>query len=159
MDTIIYIGLALLLAVALFFAFRKKPETTQRPSADERHPPEKTRRELGEKFSEPAPTAKSSGPEPVARKQEAAPNDQPPSSTQIPSSGRIATRKTPGPPSTEPKRDVASLRKGLALSRGAEGFFGRIKGLFGKGEISPEIVERLEEVLPTVTSIQGENHE
>jgi fused signal recognition particle receptor len=45
-------------------------------------------------------------------------------------------------------RDIQSLRRGLAKSRGDEGFFGRLKAVFGgKREISPDIAEGIEEVL------------
>ena len=69
-------------------------------------------------------------------------------------------RAEPRVPSREPQRpsaplsrrpkDVAGLRKGLAKSREKEGFFGRLKALFGgKKEIDPSIVEQIEEVLLT----------
>jgi fused signal recognition particle receptor len=45
-------------------------------------------------------------------------------------------------------RDIQSLRRGLAKSRGDEGIFGRLKALFGgKKDISPDIAEGIEEVL------------
>jgi fused signal recognition particle receptor len=40
------------------------------------------------------------------------------------------------------------LRRGLARSRGSEGFFGRLRSLFrGKTEIDPELATQLEEIL------------
>jgi fused signal recognition particle receptor len=46
------------------------------------------------------------------------------------------------------KPDVVGLRKGLAKSRGEEGFFGKLRALFGgKKEISPEVAQEIEEVL------------
>jgi fused signal recognition particle receptor len=46
------------------------------------------------------------------------------------------------------KPALASLRKGLARSRGDEGLFGKLKGLItGKKEIDPKIAEEIEEVL------------
>jgi fused signal recognition particle receptor len=45
---------------------------------------------------------------------------------------------------------VAGLRQGLARSRSEAGFFGKLRGLLsGKGEISEELVEEIEEVLLT----------
>ena len=48
------------------------------------------------------------------------------------------------------KPELQSLRRGLAKSRQAEGFFGRLKSLFqAKKEIDPAIAEEIEEVLLT----------
>lgn len=48
------------------------------------------------------------------------------------------------------KAELQSLRKGLAKSRQAEGFFGRLKGLLGgRKDIDPRIAEEIEEVLLT----------
>jgi fused signal recognition particle receptor len=53
-------------------------------------------------------------------------------------------------PSVKRAKDVGGLRKGLAKTRGSEGFFGRLRSLFsGKKEIDPNIVEQIEEVLLT----------
>ena len=46
------------------------------------------------------------------------------------------------------KPDLEGLRRGLAKSRGEEGFFGKLRALFGgKREIQAEIAEDIEEVL------------
>jgi fused signal recognition particle receptor len=53
-------------------------------------------------------------------------------------------------PSLTHVRDISSLRRGLAKSRGEEGFFGKLKALIsGKKEISADIAEEIEEVLLT----------
>ena len=55
---------------------------------------------------------------------------------------------TPTPQTVGNKPGLSSLRKGLAKSRQAEGFFGKLKGLFsGRKEIDPAIAEDIEEVL------------
>jgi fused signal recognition particle receptor len=60
---------------------------------------------------------------------------------------------TGGPPSRTPTKrakDVASLRKGLAKVRQSGGLFGRLKALLaGSKEISPSLVEEIEEILLT----------
>jgi fused signal recognition particle receptor len=57
--------------------------------------------------------------------------------------------KSPAPPpvpSSRAKKDVAGLRKGLALARG--GFIAKLSALFqGKKEIDPAILEQVEEVM------------
>src|SRR5690606_34798169 len=58
------------------------------------------------------------------------------------------TGTTPEPTSVGRPVELQSLRRGLAKSRDADGFFGRLKGLFGgTKEIAPEIAEEIEEVL------------
>jgi fused signal recognition particle receptor len=53
---------------------------------------------------------------------------------------------TPAPPPVRPTRDIASLRKGLAATRG--GFIAKLTALFqGKKEFDPAILERVEEVM------------
>jgi fused signal recognition particle receptor len=47
-----------------------------------------------------------------------------------------------------PPSELDSIRRGLSRSRGDEGFFGRLRALFGgKREISPEIAAEIEEIL------------
>jgi fused signal recognition particle receptor len=47
-----------------------------------------------------------------------------------------------------PPSELDSIRRGLSRSRSDEGFFGRLKALFGgKREISPEIAAEIEEIL------------
>lgn len=57
---------------------------------------------------------------------------------------------TPTPQSVGRPAELQSLRKGLAKSRNTEGFFGRLKSLFGgQKEIDPEIAAEIEEILLT----------
>lgn len=57
---------------------------------------------------------------------------------------------TPSPVSVGRKSELTSLRKGLARSRAAGGFFGKLKDLFGSSrEIDPTIAAEIEEILLT----------
>lgn len=160
MDTSIYVAIALAIAVVLFFAFgRKQPPPAPTPS-EEKAPGHRTsqvdastenRKETdGVPAPEPTPAA---GSEEVSGNEQIAGNDQQPpprpSSGSIPPSPKPPKKTPEPPPVSETRRDITGLRQGLALSRNKEGFFGRIRALFGKGEISPEIVEQLEQVLLT----------
>lgn len=54
----------------------------------------------------------------------------------------------PSRPSLHRETNVTSLRKGLAKSRAAEGFFGKLKQLIGsKRSLDPAIAEEIEEIL------------
>jgi fused signal recognition particle receptor len=66
---------------------------------------------------------------------------------------RDATKQTirePLSPQPRRKADPIGLRKGLAKSRGSEGFFGRLAALVrGKRDIDPELLRDIEDVLLT----------
>jgi fused signal recognition particle receptor len=63
-----------------------------------------------------------------------------------PAAAEQAKAAAPPPPSARAKKDVAGLRKGLALARG--GFIAKLSALFqGKKEIDPAILEQVEEVM------------
>jgi fused signal recognition particle receptor len=66
---------------------------------------------------------------------------------------RDATKQTirePLSPQPRRKADPVGLRKGLAKSRGSEGFFGRLAALVrGKRDIDPELLRDIEDVLLT----------
>lgn len=56
----------------------------------------------------------------------------------------------PATPAQKRAKDVAGLRRGLSKARESEGFFGRLKSLFGgRKDIDPQIVEQMEEILLT----------
>ncbi len=153
MDVILYIAIALAVAVLLFLFIGKKNKASAEPTPQakpERTPPK------------PLPAREAAAPKDVAGKPAEAP--KPPSqrgdgatrAKEPPPSGERAPAAEPEPQqlvATEarrPERDIAGLRAGLAKSRDSEGFFGKLRSLFGgKKEISPEIAEELEEVLLT----------
>ncbi len=159
MDTFIYIGIALAVVVALFFAFGKKRSEPEQlapkkdaealPAAEEKPAAKKLADEAAKKEPVPsaadqAPTSDAAEPAKVAKEDE----------QQVVAGPPAGAKPAPSPPTPKPapveeaKRDISGLRKGLSRSRDSEGFFGRLKSLFsGKAEISPEIVDNLEEVL------------
>jgi len=132
----IYVILALAVAVGAYFLFlRKKDEPALPPKA------ESVKSKVAEAVSTDAA--------PGASEQ----RDGRPSTRPAPPSRRdaAAATKSADRPSAPPKRrDVSNLRRGLAKSRDAEGFFGRLRALFvGKKELSPDLVAQIEEVLLT----------
>jgi len=148
---IVYILVALLALVAGYFLFFKKSEPelpspekkpSLKPKPEPRKKPEQPAEEKVEAEREkPRPEAKPVEAEPVsappAKETQAVPASQP-----VPSAREVADDR--------PSRtvNVQSLRKGLAKSREAEGFFGRLKALLvGRKEIDASITEEIEEVL------------
>lgn len=153
---IVYILVALLALVAGYFLFFKKsepalPSKEQKPSlapkAESRKKPAPDEEE-GDDEEAPKPPVESRTPE-------AKPLEAKPSSTPPPPKRSEAPAAEPTPTAHEvtddrPSRivNVQSLRKGLAKSREAEGFFGRLKALLvGRKEIDAGITEEIEEVL------------
>ena len=152
---IVYILVALLALVAGYFLFFKKSEPALpskeeapalKPKADARKKPAaRDDEEEGDDDAEervaapkaptkPPPTKPASVPAP--KPSEPAPTDAAPSAREV--------------ADDRPSRivNVQSLRKGLAKSREAEGFFGRLKALLvGRKEIDAGITEEIEEVL------------
>src|SRR5882724_9438116 len=148
----IYVILALAVAVGAYFLFLRKKEEPALPAREQPAPS----KQKSERAPAKAESVKSKVAQPVSADEEPAATDKP--------EGRPSTRPPPpsrregGPsaklgerPSTAPKRrDVSNLRRGLAKSREAEGFFGRLRALFaGKKELSPDLALQIEEVLLT----------
>ncbi len=104
---------------------RAAAERESRRPAPAPAPPPKERKE-----SEPAPRAAASAPP--------APEPTPPAAEPPRRVGRLLAER----------HDPTALRQGLAKSREAGGFFGRLRALFaGKPEISAELTAQIEEVL------------
>jgi fused signal recognition particle receptor len=145
---IVYIIVGIAALAAIYFLFLKKPEEKQLPAAGEQKLPAPK-----EKKAERAAEAKKPSKAPPAEGEpESERADKPVSHKPEREEEEVAlasSRSVPPRPSLPPSRgDVQSLRKGLAKSRGDEGFFGRLKAIFaGRREISPEIAENIEEVL------------
>lgn len=144
---LVYVLLAVIAVLGLYFvAVRKKePEQLQAPPA-ERKLPERTKAATKE-----GGPVKSVRPEPLAEG-EPARSERVPDAIAGPEtpveSERASLSEAPPRPSVTEVHDVASLRKGLAKSRSAEGIFGKLRALIsGRREISPEITEQIEEVL------------
>jgi fused signal recognition particle receptor len=176
----IVVVIAVLIAAAIFWyvAIRKpeKPGEIEAPPAPQKKLPEKEAKpepkaeKPAAKPEKPAAKPEKPKPEKPAAKPEkprveaAEPTPPPvPSPTAAPVARETAREElraekaapAPAPVAAKEKaparrRDVEGLRKGLAKVREKEGFFGRLKALFGgKKEIDPEIVEQIEEVLLT----------
>jgi fused signal recognition particle receptor len=132
MDAWVYVAIALVVVVFAYLGFVRKPALPAKP--EQAKLPEKPA-----PAAKPAerPAAPSKPPPPVAARP-----PEPLSSTDVlPSS-----EKPPAPPRELSKKDVASMRKGLAATRG--GFIARLTALFGgKKEIDPAILEQIEEVM------------
>ena len=146
----IYVLLALALAVGAYFLFSRKKEEALPPREQPAPSKQKSERAAapGKAESIKSRAAEASPAGGAAAEPGARPSTRPP-----PPSRREAPApvKAPERASTPPKaRDVSGLRRGLAKSREAEGFFGRLRALFsGKKELSPDLVAQIEEVLLT----------
>jgi fused signal recognition particle receptor len=147
---IVYVLVGIVALVAVYFLFLRKPEQKELGGATERQLP---RQPEAEPKPKEAPRAK-----PAAAKAE--PRPEPTPAAPPPSSKRAepsadeaeipveAEPPEPSRPSLSHSRDVSGLRRGLAKSRSAEGFFGKLKALIsGKKELSPAIAEEIEEIL------------
>ena len=150
----IYVLLALALAVGAYFLFFSSKKEEALPPREQPAPPSRQKSERA-----PAPAKAEST---KARVADAVPADEAPASEEpaaVPSARPAPpSRREPQPaaktaerPSAAPKaRDVSNLRRGLAKSREAEGFFGRLRALFsGKKELSPDLAAQIEDVLLT----------
>ena len=135
---IVYVLVAVAVLLAAYFLLRK--------SAAEPAPPPEERR-LTERKPSVRPSA-AAPPQKEAVAPSAPPAKAPPEEVeQAPTSAR----PTPEPehrPSIDHVPNVQGLRRGLSKSRSEEGFFGRLRAVFGgKKEISPAITDQIEEVL------------
>ena len=151
----IYVLLALALAVGAYFLFSKKKEEPALPPREQPAPSKKSERapapakaeSVKSRSAEASPAEDAAPPaEPGAR-----PSTRPAPPSRRESAAPAAVAKAPERPSAPPKaRDVSNLRRGLAKSREAEGFFGRLRALFsGKKELSPDLAAQIEDVLLT----------
>jgi fused signal recognition particle receptor len=152
----IYVLLALIAVVAVYFLFIRKsepaqlasrqPEKESPPRAKSAAPAAATAEADEDEDAPPASGVAPSKPSAKQRAGEVSPT--PPRVSQPPTS---AVR--PPPPSTRTPRtprDIEGLRRGLSKARASEGFFGRLRALFsGKKELNPDIASELEEVLLT----------
>ncbi len=139
MEIVYVVAVLAVLAAAYFLFFRKGAGS---PEKIEAAPPAK---KLPEKKSEPPRSAPRAKAEPSGR--EPAPGALEPGDQEIPVEADEAASE-PARPSLTGARDLEGMRRGLAKSRGSEGFFGKLKALFaGKREIDPTIAEGIEEVL------------
>jgi fused signal recognition particle receptor len=150
----LYVVIAFIAIVAIYFLFLRKPEapapTAQAPqerakAAAPRVSERPPKAESARPAAEPAPAkAGSAAPAAPRAEPEAAPPPPAAAEAAAPSKAPAAAAK----PLFSRRADVESLRRGLARSRDSEGFFGRLKSLFGgKTEIDADTTAAIEEVL------------
>src|SRR6188474_1331395 len=135
---IVYVLLVLAALAAAYFLFFRKAEPAQlaAPPLERKLPERRERREKVEREPRREPEREEKGEtlEPEALEPD---EERPGEDLELDSEGMPLE---PMRPSISHVRDIAGLRRGLAKSRGEEGFFGRLKALLGvKKEISPEI--------------------
>lgn len=176
MSTIVIIVIAVIVAAAVaFLVLGKKstpPSELEAPPAPERlEAPKPARADKPARAEAPAakreapaakkeapaaeaPKAKEAAAEPETAGQaakQALPAAPPAAPSVTPPAASARAEAAPAAKAAAPrKRDVEGLRRGLAKTREKDGFFGRLKALFGGSkEIDPRIVEDIEEVLLT----------
>ncbi len=147
---IVYILVALLALIAGYFLFFKKPEEKlpaprSKPSLK---PKAKAARDEGdeEEREEAEPKRKRKTP---SKRPSARPTDEDGGTTSQPPAAE-AEPEAEAEVAERPSRvaDVKSLRRGLAKSRGDQGFFGRLKALLGgRKTIDESLTDEIEEVL------------
>ncbi len=149
--TIVAIVVALVVVAAIFLLMsRPRGAQLQAPPADKPLPPksaDKPPAAAPAGQEKKAPATPPAAAKPVAAKAEAeAPVAAPPEAAPVAAPAPGPAHPPPSAPAS--RRDVASLRKGLAASRG--GFIARLTALFqGKKEIDPAILQQMEEVMLT----------
>jgi fused signal recognition particle receptor len=141
MDSLVYLIIALAVAVLLFLVLSKRKPSATAPADSTR---DAALPNVAAKPSSVPATDELREPAPVARSEAAA---------------TVALDHTPAPPPRAAAEErsvtrratpteIRELQKGLARTRSDEGLFGRLKNLFvGKPQISPELVAELEDVL------------
>ncbi|HEY3498898.1 MAG TPA: signal recognition particle-docking protein FtsY [Polyangiaceae bacterium] len=150
----LYVVIAVAAVVVLYFLFFRKKEA---PPVESKPPAPRVEPKREAKRSEPARSEPQRA-EPqrsAAESGEAAPSAQDISPPPPPSRKVRESAPPPAPiaePSVPPRGDreseIEGLRKGLAKSRGSEGFFGRLKALLvGRREIDATLAAEIEEVL------------
>jgi fused signal recognition particle receptor len=139
---IVLVVVVLIALVGAYFLFSKKSapaDTAKKPAQrlPSRAEPERKPERKAERAAAPQPTG-----EPKIT--ESAPPDARPSAPPEPK--RVESiRPSVAPP---PPSELESIRRGLSRSRSDEGFFGKLRALFGgKREINPEIAAEIEEIL------------
>lgn len=139
---IVYILVALLALVVGYFLFFRKPAEQlpaepEKPSLEPKAKAKAKRAGPEEADGRPREERKAEAKRTPGQAPVEAPSERPP---------RAAREVVEDRPSRTV--DVQSLRKGLAKSRGEQGFFGRLKALLvGKQEIDASITDEIEEVL------------
>jgi fused signal recognition particle receptor len=135
-TVVIVVVIVVAVVAALLILGRSKSAQLQAPPSS-----------AGRSLPPTAPKAKAEAPAQQAETVRTKPTPAPPRPSTPPEAPEQAKAAAPPPPpSARAKKDVAGLRKGLALARG--GFIAKLSALFqGKKEIDPAILEQVEEVM------------
>ena len=167
-PTFILIVVVAVIAAAYFLFIRRRALPPHSEAASEKLLPKEREDRATKSTADSASRAtdkpkrlKSDAPGPAAarvaaRSSEAAPETGPalPPRAGASTSGREAAEAAEDQPATgapvSRARDVEGLRQGLSKVRASDGFFGRLRALFGgRREIDPQVLEQIEEVLLT----------
>jgi fused signal recognition particle receptor len=145
--TIVYVLIAVLVLVGLVVLLRSKPKElppkAPSPKLPEAPAPKKPKPEKKEAAREPEPKRVES-----VKPKPAGPAREPERERPVPGKSGVAVAESPeGRIAFPPVRDLSAIRAGLAKSRESGGFFGRLKTLFAKKELTPEIAQEVEEIL------------
>jgi fused signal recognition particle receptor len=143
----LYVLIAVIALVAVYFLFLRKPEPASPPSRQEpARPAPAVEGKKPDVKETGTPAAATADVKDQAPRTSAAP--PPPSRTGGPRTSVPPPKPSTARPLFSRRADVDTLRRGLSRSREAGGFFGRLKGLFGgKSEIDENIAASIEEVL------------
>ncbi|HZO13523.1 MAG TPA: signal recognition particle-docking protein FtsY [Polyangiaceae bacterium] len=143
----IVIVIVILVAAAIgYFVWRSRQEP-ELPAAQPRELERARPAREPARDKEARAPAKKESKRPPPRDEDEAPIDE---ESARPISVQPEAPRPPPAPIAPHKKDVESLRKGLAKVRQEGGLFGRLRALFqGKKEIDPSIVEEMEEILLT----------
>jgi fused signal recognition particle receptor len=138
----IYVLIAVVAVAVLYFLFFRKKEA---PAVEPKAPERKLEPKRAEpKRAEPKPGTE---PEAGAAAQEVSPPPPPARKPSVPAPATAVPEPSIPPPGARDV-EIQGLRKGLAKSRGSEGFFGRLKALLGgKRELDVTLATEIEEVL------------
>lgn len=141
MDSAVYIAIALVVAVVLFFVFGKRSPTAtsqSQPVAD------KPANDLPQTTTAPSTVQTSS----EAKVPVTAPEGETPPSAPAPTPVPEPAHDSKNLRASRSPTEVRELQRGLARSRSDEGLFGKLKSLLQiRKEISPDLVAEIEEVL------------
>lgn len=146
MDSAVYIVIALIVAVVLLFVFGKRKPGAATPAAskqDALQSPTETQDAHKVPSAEQATTPTATTTSTEQDTPSAAAISARASETEAQQTAALSERARP----SVSRAEVREMQRGLSRSRGDDGLFGRLKSLFGRKEISPDLVTDIEEVL------------
>ncbi len=150
-ELIIALGVIAVVVAIILFARARTPKLPQAKPPEALPPKAPPREAKGAPAAPPSP-GKPSAAAPAAAEPEVSVDEPARTTVELAEPAPVSPPPPPRFREPEPKRpsaeDLASLKKGLASTRG--GFIARLSRLFGgKAEIDPQLIEQIEEVLIT----------